>query len=252
MEALKALNSFESSVELFVHALNEIRGSRTVDVEDSFGLHVGGELLAAREDVLHGGDFHGIVVVTRRAPANAGLESISSEVFDLEDVFFEVSEETTIGFLAAYPERSPDVLKEVHVADLDNAAGEDILRRHADGIVLVASNTPERISRVLQFCEELHECFKVLRGGEETDGNVVRDVVHAIDERNLLRIALHCNVLPIDDQRAPEAFPVAVPGRDVVVMRKSFQFSYKLPVGASDASPFTMSKRADARPLYVQ
>lgn len=46
----------------------------------------------------------------------------------------------------------------------------------------------------------------------------MRDVIYPVDEGNLLLVAFDRDVLPIHDQRASEALPVAVPGRNVVVV----------------------------------
>ena len=72
-ETLESLNGFEPAVELFVHALNQVCGSWTIDVEDGFGFDIGGELLAALEDVIEGGDLHGIIVMPGGSPPDASL-----------------------------------------------------------------------------------------------------------------------------------------------------------------------------------
>lgn len=167
-------------------------------------------------------------------------------------MLLEVSEETPIGFLAPDPKRSADVLQKVHMAYLGDTTGVDILRSHANSIVLVTGDAAEWIVRVLEFREELHHCLEILRGSEQADGNVMRDVIHAVDEGNLLVVAFHRHILSIDNQRATESLPVAVPGRDVIVVRKRFQFSYELPVGATDAFLLTMGQRTDARALEMQ
>ena len=64
-EALKALDGFEPSIELLVHALDEIGGPRTIDMEECFCSDVGGEFFAALEDVLHDRDFERIVLMPR-------------------------------------------------------------------------------------------------------------------------------------------------------------------------------------------
>ncbi len=45
------------------------------------------------------------------------------------------------------------------------------------------------------------------------------EVIHPIDERNLLFVALYRDILPINDQRAAETLGIAVPFGDVVVVR---------------------------------
>ena len=78
------------------------------------------------------------------------------------------------------------------------------------------------------------------------------DVIHTVDEGNLLLVALHGDVLPIDDQRASEAFPVAVPGCDVIVVWKGCQFPTKLPVGSSGTFLLPVSERTNACALEMQ
>lgn len=41
------------------------------------------------------------------------------------------------------------------VADLDDASREDVLRRHADGVVLIAGDAPKRVVHVLELRKEL-------------------------------------------------------------------------------------------------
>ncbi len=251
-EALETLDGFQSSVQLFVHAFNEIRRSRAIDVENGFCCDVGGELLTVLEDVLHRLDLHGIVVVAGGSPADSSFQSFLSEKRNSEDVLLEVSEETPIGFLAAHLQGSADVLEEVHMADLHDATGEDVLRGHADGLVLVAGDTPERIVYVLQLREELHHDLEVLGGCEEADGNVMCDVIHPVDEGNLLVVPLHGHILPVDDQRASKALPVAVPSGDVIVVGERGQLTYQLPVRPSNPFLPTMSECADACSLEMQ
>ena len=73
LETLEALDGLQSAIELFIHALNEIRCSGTINVEERFRFHVGGEFLTALEDVIEGGDLHGIIVMTGRSPPDARL-----------------------------------------------------------------------------------------------------------------------------------------------------------------------------------
>lgn len=56
-ETLESLNCFEPAIQLLVHTFNEIGGSGTIDVQQRFGFHVGCELLATLEDMLHDGDL---------------------------------------------------------------------------------------------------------------------------------------------------------------------------------------------------
>ena len=169
-------------------------------MEDSFGFNVGCQFLAVFEDVLHRCNLERIIVMTRRAPSNACFQPIPPQILDLEDVLLEVSEETPIGFLASDFECSSDVLQKVHMADLDNHSGEHVLRCHADRIVLIAGNALEGVVHVLEFREELDHGLEVLGRCEKADGNVVGNVIHAVDEGDFLVVALHGHVLPVDDQ----------------------------------------------------
>ncbi len=202
--------------------------------------------------MIQGGDLHGIIVMPGGSPPDARLQTILAEEGNIEDVFLHFRKKRSVGFFAADPECPADILQEMHMADLDDASGKDILRRHADGLVLIAGDAPQRVIHVLELREELHHCFKVLRGREETSGNVMRDVVHPVDEGNLLLVAFYCHILSIDNERSTKALPVAVPGSDVVVMRDRYQLPYELSVRSSDALPFAMGKRANARTFEMQ
>ena len=64
-EALEPLNRFEPSIELLVHAFNKIGRSRAIDMKERFRSYVGGQLLAALKDMVHGGDLHRIILMAR-------------------------------------------------------------------------------------------------------------------------------------------------------------------------------------------
>ena len=93
MKTLEALNCFESSVQLLVHALDQVRRSRAIDVEDCFCLYIGSQLLAALEDVVHRGYLHGIILMAGRAPAYASFQTIFAQVLNLEDVLLDIRKE---------------------------------------------------------------------------------------------------------------------------------------------------------------
>lgn len=80
--------------------------------------------------------------MARRSPTNARFQSVFPEHLHLEDVLLQVSEETPKDFLAPRLESPANVLEEMNMADLDDAAREDILRCHSDCIILIAGNTP--------------------------------------------------------------------------------------------------------------
>lgn len=74
----------------------------------------------------------------------------------------------------------------------------------------------------------------------------MREVIHPIDERYLLLVALYGNILPINDQRAAETLGIAVPFRDVVVVRDVLQFPHELSVRPANAFAMIRCKCADA------
>ena len=219
-KALKTLDSLQSAVELFVVAFDEVRRAGAVDVQESPGFDVGGELLAAPENVLHRCNLHGIVLMAGRTPADACLQTFLAQDGDVEDVFLDICKESSVRFLAPRLERPPDVLEEMDVADLGDTAGKDVQGCHADGIVLIAGDAAKHISGVLELREELEHGLEVLTEREKTDGNIMRFVVNAVDQGDLLRVTLHRHVLPVDHQRTSEALGIAVPFGDLVVVRE--------------------------------
>ena len=167
-------------------------------------------------------------------------------------MLLDVVEKWAVQFLASRLERSADVLEEVDVADLHDAPWEDVLCGHADGIVLIAGHGTQRVIHVLELREELHHRLEVLRWSEETGRDVMRDVIHPVDERNLLLVAFHRDVFPIDDQGTSEALPVAVPGGDVVVARQSLQFLHQPCVRRIKTAIDACGERPDARAFEMQ
>lgn len=110
LEGFEALNRLQPSVELLVHALDEIRRLRTINVEEGFCSDVGREFLTALEDVIQGGDLHGIIVMPGRSPPDASLQTIFAQVLDFEDMPFDVVKERPVLLFTADFERATDVL----------------------------------------------------------------------------------------------------------------------------------------------
>lgn len=131
-------------------------------MEQCFGLHVGSQLLATLEDVLHDSNFQRIILMSWRSPTNSGFQSIFAEKLYGKDVLLEISEEWLVPFFTSDLQCPANVLEKMHMADLDDATREDVLSCHADRIVLVAGHGAQRITRVLEFGEELHHGLEVL------------------------------------------------------------------------------------------
>lgn len=161
MEALKALNRFKSAVELFVHTLNEIGRPRTVDMQVRFCVHVGCEFLTALKDILHNSDLERIILMSWGPPSDAGLQTILPEHRDVKDVLPHFCEETHVVLIGAYPQLPSDVFEKMNVANLHNAIGKDVLCCHSYCIVLITRDAPERVTSILEFCEELNESLKI-------------------------------------------------------------------------------------------
>lgn len=138
------------------------------------------------------------------------------------------------------------------MTDLDNATGKHVLRCHTYGFVLIASDASNRVTHILEFHKELHHRLEAFGRSEHTYWNVVSDVIHTIDERNLLVVAFYGYILPVHNQRTTEALPVAVPSRDIIIVGERFQLSYDLAVGAANTFVLPMRKRADTRPFQMQ
>lgn len=77
------------------------------------------------------------------------------------------------------------------------------------------------------------------------------EVIHPIDERNLLLVALYGDILPIDDQRITETLRITVPFGNVVVVRDFLQFPHKLSVRPANAFAMISCKCADACSLEM-
>ena len=252
MEALEALDGLESSLQLLVVALDEVRGSRAVRAEPIFRAHVAGEEIAVLEDMLEGRNLHRVVLVPWESPADVTFEVLFPKEGMGEDVLLKVCEETPVGFLAPNLEGSSDVLEEVDVTELDDDVRKDVSGCHSDGFVIVAGDGDQRVIRILEFLEVLHPGLKALGGSEEADRDVVGQVINAVEERNLPFVALHRNVLSVHNERSSESLAIAVPGSDVVVMGEDCEFSNELPVSSTDALGGTACECANARAFEVQ
>ncbi len=217
-----------------------------------FRFHIAREQIGVLEDMIERCDLQGIIVVTWSSPANVSFEVCLSQIRKIKDLLFQIFHKTPVGFVAAYLQRLSYVFKKVHMAKLNDYTGVDSSRSHADGFIVIANECQKFVAGVLELGEELQQCLVVLAGSQHADGNIVRQVINAVDERNLLVVALHCDEFAIDDKEAAEAFGIAVGKRDLVVMRKSIQLCYETSVGAIRSFADVCSDRADTRALEMR
>lgn len=247
LEALKSLNGFQSAVELFIVAFDEVRRSGAAVVKELLRFDVAGQEVAVVKDVVERRDLQRVIVIPWSSPANVALEVRLPEVWKIEDLFLKISEEVPVGLFASHFERSSDVLKEVDMTELDDDTWVHLFRGETDGFVVVADECLQLIAGVLELREVLQHHLEVLRWGKQAHGNVVGQVIDAVDERNLLLVAFDCDVFSIDHQKPAEAFWIAVAERDLVVVRESIQFAHKRSVGRINAFADACCERARAR-----
>lgn len=184
-----------------------------------FRFHVTSEQIAVVEDVVKRGNLQCIIVVPWCSPANVTLEIRLPKVWKIENLLLQIFHECSVRFIASYFQCFPDVLKEMHMTELDDDGGVDMLRRHANGFVVITNQCQKFVTGVLEFREKLHESLEVLGGSKQTDRNVMREVIDAVDERNLPVVTFHRHELPIHDEKAAETFGIAVTEGDIVVVR---------------------------------
>lgn len=221
-------------------------------MEKLFCCHVGSEKITVLEDVLERCDLHRIIIMARSTPTNVTLKVCLTKEGKIEDLFFEIGHESSVGLFAADFKCSSDVLKEMHMAELDDATWVHIFGCHADGFIVIADENLKLIAGVLELREELHECLIVLAESEHANRNVVRQVIDAVDERNLPIVAFHSYKLSIDDEKAAEAFGVAVRECDLIVVRKMLQLCDYPIVGSIRSFADPCSERSSACTFQVQ
>ena len=251
MEALESLNGFQSSVELFVTAFDDVRGLGAAIVKELLRFHVACKQITVVEDVVERGDFHRIIVVPWCSPANVTLKIRLAECRKIEDFLFEVIDKFSVRFVASHFQGFADVLQEVDMAELDDDAGVHLTRCHANGFVVIADDSKEFVTGVLELREELHQRREVLRRCKQADRNIMRQVINAVDERNLPVISFYRNKLPVHHEEAAEALGIAVGERDLIVVRQRIQLGHKCSVGGINALPNACSERAGARTFEV-
>ena len=100
--------------------------------------------------------------------------------------------------------------------------------------------------------EELHVGGEVLGRRQEPDGNVVGQVIDAVDEGNLAVIAFHCNKLSIHNKEAAESLGIAVGEGDLVVVWKMLKLCNDATVGRIDAFTNAGSQRPNARAFKME
>jgi len=101
-KALESLDGFESAIQLFVAAFNDVCSFRTAVVEEMFRFHISREEIAVVEDVVEGRDLQGIIVMPWSSPTNVTLQIFLSKVRKFEDFFVEIFYETPVGFVASH------------------------------------------------------------------------------------------------------------------------------------------------------
>lgn len=122
---------------------------------------------------------------------------------------------------------------------------------HTDRFIVVADQCKKFIAGVFQLREELEQCLVVLRGSQHTDRNVMREVIDAVDERNLPIISFYGHEFAINDEEAAEPLGITVRKSHLVVVWQSFQFCRDAPVGCICSFPDVSGHRADARALEM-
>ena len=235
LETLESLDGFESAVELFVAAFDDVCSLGTATVEELLRFHVAREEIAIVEDVVQCGNFQRIIVVAWCSPTNVPLQVCLAEIRKFEDLFFEIFHKFSVGFLTSHFQGFADVLEEMDVAELDDDSRVHLSCCHADGFIVITDDGKQFVACVLELHEELLHRQKVLGWSEHAYRDVVRQVINPEDEGNLPVVALHGHVLPIDDKEAAESLGIAVRERDVVVMRQSIQFRRQCSVGGINA-----------------
>ena len=141
LEALESLNGFESSVQLFVVALNEIGRSWAAIVEELFCFDVASEEIGVLEDVFERCDLHRIIVMAWGSPANVTFEICLSQVRKIEDLLFQIFDESSVGFLAAHFQGSSNVLQKMDMTELHDDTGVNCSCRHANGFIVVTDES---------------------------------------------------------------------------------------------------------------
>ncbi len=251
LKALESLNCFQSAVQLFVATFDEIGGLWTAIVKEIFRTDIAREQIAVVENMLERCDLERIIVVTRCSPANMPFEIVLPQTGKGEDLLFQIFDETPVRFLASHLQGLSNVLQKMDMAELDDDTRIDSNCCHANGFVVVADQCLQVIAGVLQLREVLEHRLIVLGRGKQADRNIVRQVIDAVDERNLSIIAFHCHELPVDNQEAAETFGIAVGEGDLVVVWKGIQLFCETPVGCIDAFADLGGKCTDACSLQM-
>ena len=201
-------------------------------------------------DVLQSCDLHAIIPVSLEEFKAPAFERLGVEVL-LEEQCFDIRNEAPVLLLAPDLQSSADVLQEVDVAELDDAARVHVPSSHADRFVVIADHSEEVVTGILELGEVLHPCLVILARSEEADRDVVGQVVHAVEQRKLLRVSLYFHVLPVDDEETTEALGIAVGERDIVVVRELQKLPHHASVRRIDALANAPGERANARALDV-
>ena len=204
------------------------------------------------EDVLEHGNLLWVILVSGRSPANMTFEVLFPENRKTEDMLLDVCHEALVRVVTAHLQLPPDVLEEVHMAELWQDIGKDVLCGHSDGLTVITGHGDEWVVHILQLREELYPPLEALARCQETHGNVMRPVVDAVEQWNLPLVSLHLHVLPIHDEFSPESLPVAEIVCHIVVVGQGCQLPCDAPVGRPYAYGIVIGQRPDAGSLEVE
>lgn len=217
-----------------------------------FRFHIAREQIRVLEDMIERCNLERIIIVPWCSPTDVTFEIRLSQIRKIKDLLFQIFHECPVGFLTSYLQCFPDAFQEMHMTELDHDIGVDGSCRHANGFVVITDEGLEFVAGVLELCEELQQCLVILAGCQHADRNVMREIINAVDERDFLIVAFHCDKLSIDHKEAAEAFRIAVGERDLIVVWKSVQFSDNPVVSSIRSFADVCSDRADTRAFEMR
>lgn len=198
LEGLESFDRLEPTLKVGVEALNEVRRSW-----DSFLSHVAGQEREASLDIrkhTHAPDICSIPV--HQFPG-AVRKLFSASPFGKER--FDLSHEGDVQGISRDSQRRPDGLFVMVVAQLNDAVRVYLPGCLVDVLVVITHDGRKRVQEEFQRLEEGEAGLVVFRNREDIRGNIMRQVINAIENRNLSLVPLHCHVFAISEEDSAES-----------------------------------------------
>lgn len=141
-----------------------------------------------------------------------------------KDRFLEFSDKRFVGFITPDLEGSTNVFQIVIMTNLsENSWSKDFMTGRENGFVFVTHKSSNFVVAVVYFGKELSVGLIVLTTGEETDRNVMCEIIYTVDESDFLLVAFDLHIFSVHQKNSTPSISSTVLCCDDFVCRDFFE-----------------------------